>query len=452
MQHKLKIKLISPKMSLRPMDSEFKRRMSPSLALVTIASLTPQPHEVYIEDENLRTLDTLDSPDLVGISVNVDTAYRAFDIAEEYRNRGIKVIFGGIHASANPDDMLKHCDAVCIGESEHLWGTILDDVMNRKLQQKYYYQGITDMTHYPLPQWSYISKKDYLYHNIVITSRGCPFKCEFCYNSCGYVQNIYRNRPIVSVLEDIKSLKNRQIMFIDDNLIGNMAWLSEFLDALIPLNIIWHGAVSTNLVKYPEIIQKMAKSGCRSLFIGFESINIESISSVRKSQNKIKDYEVLVKILHDNAIMVNASLVFGFDYDTRETFDETLQWLIRNKIETMTSHILTPYPGTVLYKRLLSENRIIDFDLQKYNTSNVVFQPKRMSPAELRDGYLKMYNQFYSIRNIIKRKTEHQKLLAPYFMFNLGYRKFGKITSFIGKLGLMNQIGQLGRKLSYGLD
>jgi radical SAM superfamily enzyme YgiQ (UPF0313 family) len=253
-------------------------------------------------------------------------------------------------------------------------------------------------------------------------------------------------------LDEIIGLKTRQVMFIDDNLMGNLPWLTEFLDALKPLNIIWHGAVSTNLVKHPEIIQKMAKSGCRSLFIGFESINSESITSVGKNQNKITDYEILVKMLHDSGIMVNASLVFGFDYDTRDTFEKTLQWLIRNKVETMTSHILTPYPGTVLYKRLLTENRIIDFDLQKYNTSNVVFQPKLMTPAELRDGYLKMYNRFYSIRNIIKRKPDHSKLLAPYFMFNFGYRKFGNITSFLGKLGLMNKIGQLGRKLSYGID
>jgi radical SAM superfamily enzyme YgiQ (UPF0313 family) len=452
MPQKLKIKLISPKMSLRPMDSEFKRRMSPSLSLVTIASLTPKPHEVYIEDENLKPINMLDFPDLVGISVNVDTAYRAFEIAKHYRNRGVKVIFGGIHASANPVEMLEHCDSVCIGEAEEIWPKILDDLIHHKLQHQYIHTSITNMKYYPTPQWNYISKKNYLYHNIVITSRGCPFKCEFCYNSCDYVNNPYRNRPMQHVLDEIKGLRTNQIMFIDDNLMGNLPWLEEFLEALKSLNIIWHGAVSTNLVKHPELIKKMTESGCRSLFIGFESINSDSINSVSKSQNKIKDYEALIDMLHANAIMVNASLVFGFDYDTKETFKETLQWLIKNKIESMTSHILTPYPGTVLYKKLLTENRIIDFNLRKYNTSNVVFRPKLMSPDELREGYLWMYNEFYSIRNIIKRKPNQKKLIAPYFMFNFGYRKFGKITSLIGKMGLMDQIGQLGRKLSYGIE
>jgi radical SAM superfamily enzyme YgiQ (UPF0313 family) len=326
MQKQLKIKLISPKMSLRPMDNEMKRRMSPSLTLVTIASLTPEPHYVYIEDENLTQINFNDSPDIVGISVNVDTTYRAFEISNQYRKRGTKVIFGGIHASANPDQMLEHCDAVCIGEAEEIWKTIIDDVLQNQLKPMYYHASVTDLNNYPIPNWNFISRKDYLYHNIVITSRGCPFK------------------------------------------------------------------------------------------------------------------------------MVNSSLVFGFDFDTRDTFDHTLKWLIKNKVESMTSHILTPYPGTKLYDKLLKENRIIDFNLSHYNTSNVVFQPKNMTPAELCNGYLDMYRKFYSTRYIIKRKPLNNKLLLPYLMFNLGYRKWGRLTSLIGKMGAMNTIGKIARKLSYGIE
>jgi radical SAM superfamily enzyme YgiQ (UPF0313 family) len=425
--------------------------MSPSLTLVILASLTPQPHEVYIEDENLQPVNYDDSPDFVGISVNVDTAYRAFSIAQRYRSRGIKVIFGGIHASANPDEMLNHCDSVCIGEAEELWVTILNDFIRNKWQPKYFHVQDTDLSNYPIPQWNYISKKDYLYHNVVITSRGCPFKCDFCYNSCDYVVNRYRNRPLQNVLDEIKSLHSRQIMFIDDNLMGNLLWFHEFLDSIKPLQIIWHGAVSANLVKYPDLIKKMAESGCRSLFIGFESINSYSIDSVHKVQNKTGDYEKLIDCLHSYAIMVNASLVFGFDFDTKDTFSETLHWLVKNKVETMTSHILTPYPGTKLYKKMLEENRIIDFNLRKYNTSNVVFRPKLMTPDELRDGYLSMYDHFYSLKNIIRRRPDNKKLIAPYFMFNFGYRKFGRITSALGRMGLMNQVGNLARRLSYGI-
>lgn len=452
MKNSLRIKLISPKMSLRPMDSEFKRRMSPSLSLVTIASLTPPPHTVFIEDENLNQLNLNDHPDLIGITVNVDTVYRAIEISAHYRQKGVSVVFGGIHVSAHPRSVLGFCDAVCVGEAEQLWPMMLEDFCLGKLKSIYECQDVTDLKLFPIPRWDYISKKDYLYHHIVVTSRGCPFKCEFCYNSCDYVKNKYRNRPLNHVMDEIKGLKSRQIMFIDDNLIGNITWFTSFLEALTPLKIIWHGAVSANLIRYPDLISKIALSGCRSLFIGFESINPDSIKSVGKSQNNISEYEHLIKTLHSHGIMVNASLVFGFDSDTKDCFKSTLKWLVKNKVETMTTHILTPYPGTVLYQRMQKENRIIDHDLQKYNTSHVVFLPKLMTPEELRKGYLNMYHEFYSLRNIFKRRPDHPKLLAPYFMFNFGYRKFGRFTSFIARIGLMERVGRWGTRLSYGLD
>jgi radical SAM superfamily enzyme YgiQ (UPF0313 family) len=452
MRESIKIKLISPKMSLRPMDSEFKRLMSPSLSLVTIASLTPRHHSVYIEDENLRPINFSDNPDIVGITVNVDTAYRAFEISKIYRNKGIKVIFGGIHASSDPDSMLEHCDSVCIGEAEELWTSIIDDYSTGNLKPKYYFAQTTDLKKVPIPNWNFISKRNYLYNNIIVTSRGCPFQCEFCYNSCDYTNKRFRYRQIESVIEEIKVLDKKRIMFIDDNLIGNIDWTQELVKNIKPLNIFWHAAVSTNLINHTDLIRNMSNSGCKSLFIGFESINCNSIRSIHKTQNRVNEYNALIKILHENGIMVNASLVFGFDHDTMDTFNQTLDWLNSNKVETMTAHILTPYPGTKIYEKFLKENRIIDFDLSKYNTSNVVFQPKNMTPDELKAGYLKIYKDFYSFKNIIVRKPDNKKLVSPYFIFNLGYRKFGKITSKIGKFGLMNKLGKIGSKLSYGLE
>lgn len=150
--------------------------------------------------------------------------------------------------------------------------------------------------------------------------------------------------------------------------------------------------------------------------------------------------------------MINASLVFGFDNDTPDVFKSTLDWLVQNKIETMTAHILTPYPGTLLYKRLLNDGRIIDFDTNHYNTANVVFIPKNMTAKQLKDGYLWIYDQFYSFKNIIKRLPEDKKQRIPYLLFNFGYRKFGKIISILGKIGLMSFIGKMGRKLSYNIE
>lgn len=450
--HQLQIKFISPKMSLRPMDSELKRRMAPPLSLVTIASMTPRHHKVYIEDENVEPINLNDTPDLVGITVNVDTVYRAAELAAIYRAKGTKVFFGGIHASAHAQEMIEYCDAVCVGEAEEVWHIMLDDLQNNNLKKIYHNPNPTDLSKVPIVDWNFIKeKRKYLYYNIIVTSRGCPFKCEFCYNSCDYVSGKYRNRPVADVVEEIKRLHTKQIMFIDDNLIGNIKWVEELLKLIEPMNIIWHAAVSTNIVHHPDLIAKMGRTGCKSLFIGFESINPDSIKSVNKNQNKIDDYERLIKLLHDSNIMVNASLAFGFDYDTPDTFDKTLEWLVQNKVETMTGHILTPYPGTVLHKRLESEGRIICHDMTKYNTSHVTFKPCNMTSQQLSDGYIGMYERFYSFRNIIRRRPENNRLLASYLLFNFGYRKFGRLTSLLGSLGLMSWIGRLARKLSYGI-
>jgi radical SAM superfamily enzyme YgiQ (UPF0313 family) len=381
----------------------------------------------------------------------VDTSYRAIEIAAKYRERNIKVIFGGIHVSANPDTMIKYCDSIVIGEAEEVWEQQIKDFINNNLQ-KFYSAPLTDLNKIPIPNWKYVNTEKYLYNNIVVTSRGCPFKCNFCYNSNNYTNNNFRNRPIENVIQDINQLDTKQIMFIDDNFIGNPIWTSEFIKQIKPLGLTWHAAVSTNIFHHKELISEFSESGCKSLFIGFESINKESLKSAQKSQNKIHEYEELIQLLHSKNIMVNASLVFGFDNDNQRVFKNTLDWLIKNKVETMTAHILTPYPGTKLYEKLESEKRIIIYELSKYNTSNVVFQPSNMTIEELQNGYLWIYKEFYSIKNIIKRKPENKTIVIPYLLFNFVYRKFGKITSLLGKFGFMHKIGKLGRKLSYSID
>jgi radical SAM superfamily enzyme YgiQ (UPF0313 family) len=439
-------------MSLRPMDSVFKRVMSPPLSLVTLASLTPSQHSVWIDDENISKIDTSDNPDMVGITVNVDTSERAFKIAKQYRERGIKVVFGGIYASSNPSLMLQHCDSVVIGEAEEIWIKILDDFSQNSLKPIYRNEKVTDLNQFPLPDWRYVKRSKYLYHNVIVTSRGCPFKCNFCYNSNEYVSNPFRNRRIEDVLEEMQALETKQILFIDDNFIGNIEWTKKFIQVIKDKGFTWHAAVSANIYHQKELIDSFAESGCKSLFIGFESIVENSILSADKKQNKVQEYEALINLLHERGIMVHASMVFGFDHDKPRIFKDTLKWLVHNKVETMTAHILTPYPGTVLYKQLFVENRIIDFNLSHYNTSNVVFQPKEMTPQELREGYLWIYKEFYSLKNIFKRTPKNKSIIKPYFLFSLGYRKYGKITSLFGKLGLMSIIGRVARKISYGIE
>ncbi len=448
----MNIKLISPRMSLRPMDSEYKRLLSPSISLLIVAGLTPDEHYVYIEDENVGEINCADSPDLVAITVNVDTSQRAYAIAGRYRERGIPVVLGGIHPSACPEEALAHADCVCIGEAEEVWEKIIRDAAAGRLNKMYYCEKPADLAKTPLPKWALLDRSRYLYTCIVCASRSCPFSCEFCYNSCRYVHHQYRNRPVRNVIDEIVRLGTRQVMFIDDNFIGNVEWAKEFVAAIKPYRLTWHAAVSTTIGQHLDLLDRMQESGCKSLFIGFETLNGDSISSVNKKQNRVETYDRMIEEIHARRIMINASMAFGFDHDRPEVFRDTLRWLVANKIETMTGHILTPYPGTVLYERLEKEGRIIDYDYTRYNTAHVVFQPKHMTPKQLYEGYLWIYDRFYSLENILKRMPVDRRRRIPYFLFNLGYRKFGRLTSRVARMGLMNWVGRLARRLAYGID
>ena len=442
------IKLIAPRFSLRPMDSDFKRLMAPPLGLVTLASLTPVKHRVTIADANIRQVDYNDKPDLVGITATVDTAYRAYEIADCYREKGVPVIMGGIHVSANPDEALQHAEAVCIGEAESVWHQILLDAEGACLKGKYSGNPAGNLDRLPVVDYSGIDTACYLYSNITYTSRNCPFQCEFCYNSCSFTGH-YRNRAIPRILEEIRARNTKHIMFIDDNFIGNISWTRDFLKVLKRLGLKWNAAVTANLVHYPHLLDLMKESGCMSLFIGFETINQSSLESVHKQQNNIALYNKLIREIHNREIMINASLVFGFDSDSPGVFRQTLAWLVENRIETMTAHILTPYPGTRLYERFREQNRITDYDWSHYNTSHVVFQPANMSRGELYEGYLWIYREFYSLKNILKRMP-HNRQHLPYLIFNFVYRKFGKLVADIGKKRWMQTIGRLAARLAYG--
>jgi radical SAM superfamily enzyme YgiQ (UPF0313 family) len=315
----MKIKLISPRMTLRPMDSDFKRLLSPSISLLVVAALTPKDHHVYLEDENIQEINTDDDPDLVGINVNVDTSHRAYRIAAAYRRKDI-------------------------------------------------------------------------------------------------------------------------------------AWTRDLIRLMKPMHLRWHAAVSTNIGYQRKLLDEMRDSGCESLFIGFESINHRSIKSAAKMQNHVDHYERIISELHSRGIMVNASMVFGFDHDTPDIFADTVEWLVNNKIETVTAHILTPYPGTRLYQRMLQDERIIDFEPTHYNTSHVVYQPKQMTAEQLYNGYLWLYKQFYTLRNIYRRLPSNYYQWMPYLLFNLIYRKYGKLTSRFARNGLMSSLGKLARRLSYGIE
>ena len=448
----MRIKLISPRMSLRPMDAALKTHMAPPLSLLVLGALTPPEHEVELADENVERVRLDDRPDLVGITVKVDTANRAFEIARAYRAAGVPVVMGGIYATSCPDHVLAHADAVAVGDGEELWPRILADAAAGRLQRLYRAREPADLSRTPAPRWDLLAGKNYLFTSTLVTSRGCPWRCEFCYKSAPDFPSGYRAKPVERVLAEIASTGERHVMFIDDNFMGDVRATRRLLDALRPLGLRWQAAVSADIGRHEELLDLMAASGCRSLFIGFETTNPENLASAGKVQNRVESYERTIAAIHARGIMVNASIVFGFDGDRPAVFRNTVEWLSAQRVETMTAHILTPYPGTPLHKRLLAAGRIVDFDLRHYNTSHAVFRPAHMSPEELEAGYRWAYDEFYSLRRIWQRLPEARAQRAAYLLFNLGYRKYGRYVSLLGKLGLMGLLGRAGKMLAYPED
>lgn len=429
------------------MDTHLKTRMSPPLGLYTIAAMFRDSHKVTVENENVQDLTMDDRPDIVGISVNVDSLPRALEISDAYRSRGIPVVLGGIMPTLAPEMVPEDSvDAICIGAAEGTWPDIIRDLSSGGLKKIYRCSRPLKGEDIIPPAYDMIPKSDYLYSNIFHTSRGCPFRCDFCYNSSP--ERRYLNRPVADVLEEVKASGIKHVMFIDDNFVGNPKWVREFLPELKKLGIRWNAAVSINVVDIPGMLDLMKDCGCMGLFIGFESINPSSVDGVHKVQNDVAKYEYAVEEIHRRGIMINASFVFGLDSDTPETFRMTLDWIVKNRIETVTSHILTPYPGTELYRRMQEEGRLLTTDLNLYDTAHVVMQPKNMTQEELYKGYLWIYDQVYSFRNIIRRMPKSRRQIPSYLMFNLFYRKWGRFTDWLCSRVTYSRIGWWGEKLS----
>ena len=442
----MRILLIQPRMNKRPMDSNLKTRMAPSLALLTLITLTPDGHEIILVNENMEKINFNENADMVGITITLDVMPGAARIAARFRERGIPVVAGGIHVTCDPDNCAPHFDAICVGPAERVWGRLVQDIEKHRLQRVY-----CDMENFrgceiASPAYSRFEKEKYLFTNVVTTSRGCPNRCDFCYNSGA--RGIHVLRPIPDVLRDIEALKTRHIFFVDDNFIGVPSYTEVLLHELRLMNLIWSAAVTTKILDHPGLLDRMAETGCQSLFIGFESINSKSLQGVHK-ENEVMRYAQLVEAIHSRGIMVNASMVFGLDDDGPDTFENTLNWLIEHKVETLTSHILTPYPGTKLHTRMEADGRICDYNLEKYNTSHVVFRPARLTEGELYKGYLWIYRKFYSFGSIVRRFPESKKQRKPYLLFNLLYRKFGRFVSCVSGLIPMRLLGKIAAHVSY---
>jgi radical SAM superfamily enzyme YgiQ (UPF0313 family) len=436
-------------MSRRPVDSGWKTRMSPPLALLTVAALTPAEHRVTLNDENVERPRLSGRPDLVGITVKADTFPRACELAAAWQALGVPVVFGGIHPTACPEECAPVADALVIGEAEPVWSTLLADLGGGRLRQRYQAETPVDLDVVPVPRWDLLRAGRYLFTNTLAISRGCPWTCDFCYGSAPNVPRGHRVKPLAGILAEIRSLGTDHVMFIDDNFIGSPERARDVVRALAPLDLTWHAAVSADIGHRLDLLDAMAAAGCRSLFIGFETVNQANLAGCGKLQNRVTAYDATIRAVHARGIMVNASVVFGFDEDGPDVFADTVEWLEQNRVSTMTAHILTPYPGTRLHARLAATGRIRERDPRKYNTSFAVFEPARMTAAEMEAGYRWAYDRFYSWPSILRRWPEGRAQRVAFLEFNLFYRKYGTLTCGVGRLIGPRRLARLARVLAY---
>jgi len=399
----------------------------PQLGLHILASLTPEDVEITVVDEDTRKIDLSSDFDLVGISCMTATANRSYHLSDLLRQRGSKVVLGGIHPTVLPHEAIQHADAVVIGEAEGCWADVVSDFKKGRLR-KFYHVPEPDLSTVPFPRRDFHLDKALFNCVGLVTTRGCPYACEFCSVTDFYGKKI-RHRPVSLVVEDIKRSGSKTFLLLDDNVTGHPEYSKELFEALIPLGIQWIGQSSMSLAKDKEMLKLCRLSGCGALFFGLESVSPASLKGMKKTLKSIEETEEAIKIIQDNGIAFHPSIILGFDTDTKAIFDDTLEFLARNKLPTMALHVLTPYPGTRIYRRFTEQGRLISHDWSHYDHHTVVFQPKNMTPQELAEGHRYVQSEFYSFSSILR----HIPLLFRVSPINLGRVMLFLLVNTAGK-------------------
>ena len=331
----------------------------PPLSLMTIAGLTPDNWEVIIRDEHVESSEVEGDVDLVGIQTYISSASRAYELARRWKQRGAKVVLGGLHPTSMPDEAARHADAVCIGPAETVWRQILVDCEHGKLQKFYRGRCEGSAALVPMPRRDLMNPRGYLIRHTMITSRGCPHACDFCYKSSFWGPTYYEPRPMVDVERELHLVDDHLVFFLDDNLLANRRHASRLFDVLRGSGIVWQAAASLDVASDPRYLEEAYEAGCRSLFVGFESLSPTNMRGNNKLVNAAADYAQACRRFHDAGIMINGSFVFGFDCDGPDVFERTLDFTVENKILTASFHILTPLPGTRAFARLEAEDRLL---------------------------------------------------------------------------------------------
>lgn len=433
--------LINPFYPKDPNASYGKHVLTPTLALTSFAATTPDHWRVGYWDENLLDgpppSDPL--PEVVGITVHLTFAQRAFELARWYRQRGSKVILGGLHVLPCPQECAPHADALAMGDGVQLWPRILADAESgrlRPLQADYANEYSED----PAPRRALIPKHAFLTKASLIATRGCHNRYGFCYLATDGLKMPYRMRDPRRIAAEFESSGEPYAVFIDNNLGSRRDYLRALCQELRPLNKIWSAAVTIDVTDDPGLVREMALAGCSGVFVGFESLNDGNLVDARKKTPKAADYARRVAMLHDNGIQVNGSFVLGFDHDRPEVFEQTAEWVEANRMECATFHILTPYPATPLFRQMESEGRLLHRDWNKYDTAHCVFRPRHMTPEQLEAGYGWIYQRLFSHASIWRRRPADWRSVAPYLAMSYLYKRSNRFWHLLIKHDLVHAV------------
>jgi radical SAM superfamily enzyme YgiQ (UPF0313 family) len=429
----------------------------PKLSLPTIAAYTPDSWEVDLVDEAVEDID-FDAPcDMVGLSIMTCYAPRAYEIAKEFRKRGKTVVLGGVHPTYCPDEALQHADAIVCGEAEDLWPRLVADYEAGAMQRVYKMTAFPSLEHYKSPRVELLSPDSYMTRQCSFTTRGCHFDCEFCSVS-PFNGKTTRRRPVDEVVTELQNvqrwirselverirdeplwnaflatLKIRVgiedgsiVAFVDDLHNSNRAYCRELWTALKPLKLKWGCQSTLFLADDEEMVKLASESGCVSVFVGMESLDEDCLDETNKPFNRVQKFAQEIKMFHDYGIMVNPGIVFGFDNDDEAVFERAVDFLTKNQVELAYFNVLTPLPGTALFDRYNNAGRIFDRDWAKYDGKHVVFQPSRMTPEQLQEGFHWANHQFYSLPNIWYRLSGTKQRFIARWEMNREFRKLVK--------------------------
>lgn len=439
----MKIKFILPALTeaKSPYWRPIKYSLFPPLGLATLAAYCREDDELDLQDEHVEELKTDDAPDLVIIQVYITNAYRAYALADHYRDKGCYVCLGGLHVSSLPDEAIPHADTIFIGPGEDTFPQFLDD-FRKDCARKMYLNAKRNIEHIPPIRRDLIKRHLYFVPNSIVVSRGCPHHCNFCYKDAFFEggKSFYTQR-VDSALGEIDRLPGSHLYFLDDHLLGNQKFSSALFAGMKGMNRVFQGASTVDAILRGNLIEEAAAAGLRSIFIGFETLSNGNLTQSNKKQNIGRDYNEAIARLHSLGIMINGSFVFGLDEDGEDVFKRTVDWGVQQGLTTSTYHILTPYPGTRLFADMEKSGRILHREWDKYDTRQVVYQTKGLSPEALKSGYDWAYKSFYSWKNIAKASLAHDSLKhkLKHFAYAGGWKKFEPAWNFMIKSGALNR-------------